>query len=127
MKNQTDIQLLLITKNALLPELISGFDYNIDCFNGDLSTLEDINADIVIYDSYSYGIKPLESNRWDDIMLIILDAYNEKLFISNLIENRNRGYLLIDDFLDELPLAIEQLLAGKNYLTEKLSCELKPI
>ena len=127
MQDHPDINILLITKNTLLPELISGFNYGIDLFNGDLTSLSEINADIIIYDSFSYGIKPLENKLWEDLIIIILDTYNEKFFITNLIENRNRGYLLIDDFLDELPLAIAQLIEGKSYLTEKLKCDLKPI
>lgn len=127
MKDQTAIKLLLVTKNALLPELVSTFDYEIDWYNGDLSRLTtQIQADVVVYDSFSYGIKPLEEEKWQHRALIILDVYNQQLFIDNLISDNNRAYLLIDDFLGELPTAIEQLLGGTNYLTSKLSCELNP-
>lgn len=124
MKDQSAINLLLVTKNALLPELISNFNYEVDWYNGDLTGLSQIDADIVVYDSFSYGIKPLEEKKWQHRALIILDVYNQQLFIDNLISDNNRAYLLIDDFLGELPTAIEQLLGGANYLTSKLSCEL---
>jgi len=111
--------LLLISKNQALAELISSENkYNLEWFNNDLVASPDFEkADVVIYDGFSYGMKPIELEMFDNIPLIILDAYSESLFVSSLISQGRRAYLLIDDFLEELPEAINSVIEGESFIT----------
>lgn len=108
-----------------MPEIITTKAENLSWYNADLRDLEiDTDTEIVVFDSYTYGMRYLHQSCFNDFPVIILDSYNEKIFISNLVENKERAYLLIDDFIDELPQAVEKLLKGDNYITSKLLCEL---
>lgn len=94
-------------------------------FNADLRDLKvDADVEVIIFDSYTYGMRYLQQGELQSLPVIILDDYNEKIFISNLVEGRERAYLFIDDFIEELPIAVNRLAAGDNYITDKLLCEL---
>lgn len=55
-----------------------------------------------------------------DVKIIILTMYDEPKFIKESLQNGAEGYLLKSGGLDQLLKAIEEVMAGRSYITEGL-------
>ncbi|MTI22512.1 hypothetical protein E1176_15885 [Fulvivirga sp. RKSG066] len=118
-------KLLLISKNPVLVELMPDHEYEVswcnDCQN---VNKEEVVADVIVYDSFSYGLTTLKNDFFTDKALVILDGYKESAFVSSITNCSKRAYLLVEDFIEELPHALSAVLSGETFVTEKLSCPL---
>ncbi|MEQ8242551.1 hypothetical protein [Fulvivirga sp.] len=119
--------LLLISKNQHLHNLLNLENYKNAWFNANLSLLTntfEVDA-ILIYDSSSYGLNPLRSSWLMEYPLIILGEYENNIFIESLLETEQKAYLIIDDFIQELSSAIDCIKCGENYVTKKITPSIK--
>ncbi|PKO07749.1 MAG: DNA-binding response regulator [Chloroflexi bacterium HGW-Chloroflexi-3] len=55
-----------------------------------------------------------------NIKVLILSMYNNPTFVQQTLEAGAAGYLLKESLVDELRIAIELIMDGKNYLSEKI-------
>lgn len=74
---------------------------------------------ILIYDSVAHGFNPLLAEL-SSIRTVILGEINNSSFIQQLLETGIRAYLFIDDFLDEINVAIATLQNNETYKTTKI-------
>lgn len=106
----------------MLAEFIATEDYSLNWYNDDLNNCEAIDAaDVILFDSFSYGVPAIKCDLFKNKPMVIIDSYNENQFVSWLTNEKNRGYLLIDNFLEELEEAIGCVLSGGTYVTQKIS------
>lgn len=115
--------LLLISKNQHLHNLLNLENYSNAWFNANLSLLTNTfdEGTILIYDSASHGLNPLRTSWLMDYPMIILGEYEKNIFIESLLENDQKAYLIIDDFIHELSNAIDCIKCGRNYVTKKIA------
>lgn len=87
-----------------------------------LSSIE--NIALIIVDTYSLSISFLEkvmsTEIGSSVPLMVLDDYEEKVLIDELLNRGVKGYLLVHAFGKELEHTIEGLLAGEHYKTSLL-------
>ncbi|MTI39744.1 hypothetical protein [Fulvivirga lutimaris] len=119
--------LLLISKNQHLHNLLNLEHYSNAWFNADLSLLTNTFDEdtILIYDSASYGLNPLRTSWLMAYPMIILGEYEKNIFIESLLETEQKAYLIIDDFIQELYNAIDCIKCGHNYVTKKIDSSVK--
>jgi DNA-binding NarL/FixJ family response regulator len=82
--------------------------------------------DMVILDISMPGLRGIEAAReistlYPDIHILMLSMHKREEFLSMALAAGARGYLLKEDSGDELLQAIEQIKAGKTYLSRALA------
>lgn len=92
---------------------------------GKLKNLED--PDIVIMDISLPGMNGIQATKKiiserPNINVLILSMYNNPTFVQQTLEAGAKGYLLKESLVDELKVAIEVIMDGKNYLSDKILC-----
>lgn len=121
--------LLLLTKNQELYNLLDREGYKCAWFSADLALLTntfDKNT-IIIYDSYAHGLNHLRNSWMLDFPMIILGEYEKNVLVESLLEKEQKAYLIIYDFIHELSDAMACLKCGKNYVTTKIASSVKNI
>jgi len=111
----------LISKNSHLFEILGDQPFECIWFNDQLKEIDprEVSNKIVIYDLMSYGssLPDFLSDHADGI--IILGDYIKDIYLKTF-KGKNRAYLLIHDFINELPAAIYFIIYGKNYISRKI-------
>jgi DNA-binding NarL/FixJ family response regulator len=93
-----------------------------------LGKLKDLEApDIVIMDISLPGMNGIQATKKitserPNINVLILSMYNNPTFVQQTLEAGAKGYLLKESLVDELKVAIEVIMNGKNYLSDKILC-----
>lgn len=90
-----------------------------------LKNLED--PDIIIMDISLPGMNGIQATKRiitekPKVNILILSMYNNPTFVQQTLEAGARGYLLKESLVDELKVAIEMIMEGKNYLGDKILC-----
>jgi DNA-binding NarL/FixJ family response regulator len=91
-----------------------------------LKLLKRTSPDMVILDISMPGLRGIEAAReintlYPDIHILILSMHKREEFLSMALAAGVKGYLLKEDSGDELLQAIEQIKAGKTYLSRELA------
>ena len=91
-----------------------------------LGMLKKTVPDMVILDISMPGLRGIEAAReikmrWPDIRILMLSMHKSEEFLSMALEAGADGYLLKEDTGDELLHAIEQLRAGRTFLSGTLA------
>jgi len=111
----------LISKNTHLFEILGDEPFECIWFNDHIKEFEpkEIDDKIVIYDSVSYGpsLPDFLSGHLDGV--IILGDYIKEVHLKKFM-GKNRAYLLIHDFINELPAAVYSIIYGKNFISKKI-------
>jgi len=87
-----------------------------------LDFLDDSEVDLIILDISMPGIGGMEAtglvkSRYPSIKILILTMHKDKQYFYNAMAAGADGYLMKDDSDEELLVAIEKVLAGKNYIS----------
>ncbi len=87
-----------------------------------MGILETTEADLIILDIAMPGIGGMEAigkvkSRYPLIKILMLTMHRNKQFFYNAMSAGADGYLMKDDSDNELLLAIEKVLSGKNYIS----------
>ncbi len=116
-------ELFIISKNQLLIEMLISEGYQCSWYNDSLHLLnqEIVQGNLLLFDSTTYGLGFTFYSNFFNQDTIILGTYEEPVFVKSLINHYVRGYLLIEDFISELPQAISNILKGNTFITQQLS------
>lgn len=118
---------LLLSKNRHLFNLLDQEGYNVAWFSADLNLLSNAfqKDTVIIYDTSTHGVNHLRNSWLLQHPMVILGEYEKNVFVDYLLEAEQKAYLLIDDFIQELPDAIACIQCGKNYVTRKIALSVK--
>jgi len=91
-----------------------------------LEAIQELNPDLVIVDltlKDCHGLELIEAIRlrWSDLFILVLSMHDESLFAERCLRAGARGYIMKQEGTDKLISAIYQVLAGKVYISEKVS------
>ena len=91
-----------------------------------LQLLKRYSPDMVILDIAMPGLRGIEAAReihtlYPEIDILMLSMHKREEFLSMALAAGAKGYLLKEDSGDELLQAIEQIKAGKTYLSKELA------
>ncbi len=130
-----DYTIILADDHTLMREGIKSLINKVEGFavigeTGDglelLKLLKRNSPDMVILDIAMPGLRGIEAAReihtlYPDIHILILSMHKREEFLSMALAAGAKGYLLKEDSGDELLQAIEQIKAGKTYLSRALA------
>jgi DNA-binding NarL/FixJ family response regulator len=131
----TEYTLILADDHALMRqgvrsiiEAVSGYKVIGEAGDGHqlLSMLKKSAPDMVILDISMPGLRGIEAAReiklrWPDIRILMLSMHKSEEFLSMALEAGVDGYMLKEDTGDELLHAIDQLRAGRTFLSGTLA------
>ncbi len=91
-----------------------------------LIKLQETNADLVITDINMPEMDGLEfikqiRENFPTTKIIVLSLHDEPFYIQSIMKLRVQGYILKNETSKELLLAVERVLNGKTFLSDKIS------
>lgn len=94
-----------------------------------LDAFETLNPDLVIADISLPGRNGIEMIRdiraiRPDVRVLVLSMHDEALYAERALRAGARGYLMKQEVRDTLLKAIHQILAGRIYVSEKMSARI---
>lgn len=118
-----------IFRNGLKVLLESTGDYRIiaEASNGleFISILENTEPDIVLMDIQMPELNGIDTSERvlksnPDLKILVLSMFDDKRYYEKLIDIGVKGFILKDSNIDELVRAIERILAGESFFSQKL-------
>ncbi len=118
-----------IFRNGLKVLLESTGDYRIvaEASNGldFLKIIENTKPDIVLMDIQMPGLNGIETSEkvlksFPELKILVLSMFDDKRYYEKLIDMGVKGFILKDSNIDELVHAIERILAGESFFSQKL-------
>ena len=118
-----------IFRNGLKVLLESTGDYRIiaEASNGleFIKILENTKPDIVLMDIQMPELNGIETSEKvlktaPDLKILVLSMFDDKRYYEKLIDIGIKGFILKDSNIDELVQAIERIIAGESFFSQKL-------
>ena len=100
-----------------------------DCGEDGIKLVQQLNPDVILMDVSMPGIGGVEAcrrilQRDPSQIIIVLTVHNEQTFPKRMLEIGARGYLTKECGVDEMLLAIKQVVAGKAYIAPSIAQQL---
>lgn len=118
-----------IFRNGLKALLESSGEYRIiaEASNGQelIKILENTKPDIILMDIRMPELNGVDTSEQvlkvnPELKILILSMFDDKRYYEKLIDIGVKGFILKDSNIDELVFAIEEILAGNSFFSQKL-------
>ena len=102
-------------------EIVSEIGDGIQLF----TTLENQSIDCLIMDVTMPDFEPIQAIRkikklYPDLKILVVSAYDDDIYVKGLLNAGVNGYHMKDQSLNDLKLAIKQVLAGERWISSSL-------
>lgn len=97
-----------------------------------LDHLKDIEVDVILLDINMPVLNGVETTKritkkYPAVKVIALSMYDQQSYFKRMMQYGARGYLLKNDPIDEILIAISTVMQGQRYISEKLRDQLSSI
>lgn len=97
-----------------------------------LDHLKDIEVDVILLDINMPVLNGVETTKritkkYPRVKVIALSMYDQQSYFKRMMQYGARGYLLKNDPIDEILTAINTVMEGQRYISEKLRDQLSSI
>lgn len=90
-----------------------------------MAALHDTNPDLLLLDVTMPEFKPVEAihqicSDYPDMKILVISAYDDDVYVQGLMQAGVDGYLLKDQSLGDLQLAIDRVLADEKWVSSRV-------